>query len=289
MSTHSNSRGIMKVVVRHIKHKSLGTIGAAASHTMRKRPTANADPSKPAPEVWVGSSSPADDVREVLPEKRRKNAVLALEYVLTASPEFFANSPQAEWRDYLRGQLVMLQGYYREENVVSAVLHLDEMSPHLAVMIVPLVDGKLNARALIGTREACSIVQDLAGEAGKAFGLERGKRGSKARHQDVKDFYADIGPARLRASVMAAELVEQADALEAGKRDLAHRLAAVQDEQERLSLLAASLAPIEEERAARLHGELTAQHRHAVLQSSRALPSSGADRGNRARHPSPGG
>lgn len=184
----------MKVIVRHVKHKSLGTIAASSSHTMRRRPTPNADPSKPAPEVWIGSSSPADDVKAVLPEKRRKNAVLALEYVLTASPEFFATAPEAQWRSYLRDQLTMLQDYYRAPNVVSAVLHLDEKTPHLSVMIVPLVDGKLNARALVGTREACSIIQDMAGDVGGAHGLQRGQRGSKARHQDVKRFYAEIRP-----------------------------------------------------------------------------------------------
>lgn len=280
----------MKVVVRHIKHKTLGTIGAAASHTMRKRPTPNADPRKPAPEVWVGSSSPTDDVRAVLPEKRRKNAVLALEYVLTASPEFFANAPQAEWRAYLWDQLEMLQGYYREENLVSAVLHLDEKTPHLAVLIVPLVDGKLNARALIGTKEACSIVQDLAGEAGKAFGLERGKRGSKARHQDVQSFYADIEPARIRALQMAAKAIEQAQALEVEKRELAQVVAGVQAEQARLALLAASLSPIEEERAAQLHADLAARQEPVVSNGLRdvSATSSGA-RAQRASRPSIGG
>ena len=279
----------MRVVVRHIKHKTLGTIGAAASHTMRKRPTPNADPSKPAPEVWVGSSSPADDVRAVLPERRRKNAVLALEYVLTASPEFFADAPQAEWRAYLRDQLAMLQEYYREENVVSAVLHLDEKTPHLAVLIVPLVDGKLNARSLIGTREACSIVQDMAGEAGKTFGLERGRRGSKARHQDVKDFYADIEPARVRAVKLAAEVAEQAAALEVATRELARREAGVQAEQHRLALLAASLSPIEEERAAAIHAELSSQRGPAVLVASRNSAPSGPDRRIRVTRLTPGG
>lgn len=276
----------MKVIVRHIKHKSLGTIGAAASHTMRRRPTPNADRSKPAPEVWVGSSSPADDVRGVLPEKRRKNAVLALEYVLTASPDFFSETPQAEWRKYLLGQLTMLQEYYRESNVVSAVLHLDEKTPHLAVMIVPLVDGKLNARALIGTREACSIIQDLAGEAGRTFGLERGKQGSKARHEDVKSFYAEIEPARRKASKLAIELAEQADALEAGRRDLARLEASARAEQERLTLLAASLSPIEEDRAAALHAKLSDQRVPAVEPARRAfVPPAPA----RHRHLTPGG
>ena len=237
----------------------------------------------------MGSKSPADDVRAVLPEKRRKNAVLALEYVLTASPEFFANAPQAEWRAYLRDQLGMLQSYYREENVVSAVLHLDEKTPHLAVLIVPLVEGKLNARALIGTKEACSIVQDLAGEAGKAFGLERGKRGSKARHQDVQSFYADIEPARQRTSMLAADLAEQVEALDVQRRGLARREAALQAEHHRLGLLAASMSPIEEERAAALHAELISQRRPLAAPALHTISPSGSERSVRRSPLTPGG
>lgn len=254
----------MKVIVRHTKHKTLGTVAASSAHTMRTRPTPNADASKPAPEVWVGSPSPADDVRAMLPAKRRKNAVLALEYVLTASPEFFADAAEAQWRQYLQDQLTMLQDYYRAENVVSAVLHLDEKTPHLSVLIVPLVDGKLNARALIGTREACSIVQDMAGDVGREHGLERGKRGSKARHQDVQRFYADIEPAGRRVEAEAGALDLERAALAVEKRLLQVKADDLKAEAARLQLLAESLHPIEEERAARHLADASERHAEGV-------------------------
>lgn len=254
----------MKVIVRHTKHKTLGTIAASAAHTMRKRPTPNADAGKPAPEVWVGSSSPADDVRAMLPAKRRKNAVLALEYVLSASPEYFANASEAQWRQYLRDQLTMLQDYYRAQNVASAVLHLDEKTPHLAVMIVPLVDGKLNARALVGTREACSILQDMAGDVGREHGLERGKRGSKARHQDVQRFYADIEPAARRVEAEAGSLSTERAALATEKQRLQAQADDLRAEATRLKLLAEALDPIEEERAARRLADVKERHARGV-------------------------
>lgn len=241
----------MKVIVRHTKHKTLGTIAASAAHTMRKRPTPNADASKPAPEVWIGTADPAADVRAMLPAKRRKNAVLALEYVLTASPQFFADAPEAQWRQYLRDQLAMLQDYYRAQNVVSAVLHLDEKTPHLSVLIVPLVDGKLNARALIGTREACTILQDMAGDVGRGFGLERGRRGSKARHQDVKRFYAEIEPAAREVALQASSIQRDREWIQGEKDRLNAQARCLSAEATRLKLLARSLDPIEEERAAR--------------------------------------
>lgn len=262
----------MKVVVRHIKHKTLGTIGASSAHTMRRRPTPNADAAKPAPEVWVGSTSPLNDVRALLPAKRRKNAVLALEYVLTASPEFFATASELDWRSYLADQLQMLQDYYRTENVVSAVLHLDEKTPHLCVMIVPLVNGKLNARALIGTREACTILQDMAGEVGQQHGLERGQRGSKARHQDVKKFYADIAPAALKLEQDKADLERRQQAAIKNESANATQAMALQAEHERLALLAQSLSPIEEERAARHFAQLQDERKAAAGVVRRGAP-----------------
>ena len=225
----------MFAIVRHSKHHSLGTIGASASHTMRTRRTLNANPSGPAPEVWAGTEDPAADVRALLPEKRRKNAVLSLEYLVSASPEFFKEKTPDVWRSYLREQLEMLENYYGKENIASAVLHQDETSPHLAVQIVPLLNGKLNARELIGTREACSIIQDLAGDVGKSYGLSRGVKGSKAKHLDIRKWYETLEP-KMQA---AKEIIDKADKVleshEKSRAELANERKTLHDAREMLS------------------------------------------------------
>lgn len=252
----------MQAIVRHSKHHSLATLKAAASHTMRTRFTANANPDAPAPEVWVGSSDPAQDVASVLPEKRRKNAVLSLEYLVTASPEFFDQQPPDVWRKYLADQVDMLRSYYGKENVVSVVLHQDEKTPHLSVQVVPLVDGKLNARALVGTREACRIIQDLAGEAGQPYGVLRGTPRSKAKHQDVRQWYSELAPRIEGAKEIIAKATSiegRAEKVEQWEAEVRERAKAVIEaekrlaiEQRRIANLVASLTPIEEERAAQL-------------------------------------
>lgn len=238
----------MFTIIRHEKHSSLGTVGAAASHTMRTRPTANANPAGPAPEVWIGSHDPADDVRQLLPKRRRKNAVLALEYLVTASPEFFDLQPEKVWRKYLEDQLDMLGKYYGHRNIASAVLHLDEKTPHLAIQIVPLVDGKLNARALIGSRTACRIIQDMAGEVGAPYGLARGKPGSDATHEKVKQWYGELEQKIKNAQKLleeldarAQDLEQRARAQQAREQDLAEREAA-------LASRLAALTAVEQER-----------------------------------------
>lgn len=261
----------MFAILRHEKHHTIGTIGAASSHTMRTRSTPNADPGKPGPEVWIGSERPVDDVVQALPEKRRKNAVLALEYLVTASPEFFKDKPELEWRKYLRDQVEMLQHLYGEKNVVSVVLHQDETSPHLAVMVVPLIDGKLNARAFVGGREACSMIQDMAGEVGKRHGLERGKPRSRAKHQEVREWYQELAPnvqiARKTISDAEAQktaLVESAGVLvehkaklmkhalanQARELELLERLRQVEAREKTAEQLIASMTPEQVEKAA---------------------------------------
>ena len=148
----------------------------------------------------------------------------------------------------------MLQDYYRAPNVVSAVLHLDEKTPHLSVMIVPLVDGKLNARAL--WHRSCSIIQDMAGDVGGAHGLQRGQRGSKARHQDVKRFYAEIEPAAQRLAQQEQAVVAAQQEVSAERQRIEAQARQLQAESNRLQLLAESLSPIEEERAARRMADL---------------------------------
>lgn len=245
----------MFVIVRHEKHHSLGTLGAAASHTMRTRETPNADPTGPAPEVWIGSSNPLEDVRRLLPDKRRKNAVLSLEYLVTASPEFFKEQPEKVWRKYLHDQVDMLGKYYGRENIASAVLHLDEKTPHVALQIVPLVDGKLNARALIGSRAACSTIQDMAGDVGEPYGLNRGKPGSNATHKDVDTWYNELAPKIKKARKLIEEMEKQARELDARTQALEQRARALQEREQQLAereaVLAsrlAALSAVEQER-----------------------------------------
>lgn len=74
------------------------------------------------------------------------------------------------------------------------MIHRDETTPHMTVMTIPLDErGKLNARALVGSRQQLSAMQtDFAERVGKAHGLERGLQGSPARHERVQRAYAHL-------------------------------------------------------------------------------------------------
>ncbi|NMB14926.1 MAG: hypothetical protein GX985_06720 [Gallicola sp.] len=101
--------------------------------------------------------------------------------------------------DYLKKQ-------FGEKNVVSAVLHMDEKTPHIHASIVPIVIGKRrkakeasrknNVARLcaddIMTRSKMEGYQDSYALAMAKYGLQRGIRGSGARHVTTAEYYRDI-------------------------------------------------------------------------------------------------
>ncbi|WP_052042297.1 MobV family relaxase [Paracoccus sphaerophysae] len=185
-------------ILRCAKIKNLGNMGASLQHTFRERETPNADPARIRDNtVLVG----AEDSRGVLdawharaPEKIRSNAVHGLEYFIGGSPRALNAMSREDQDAYFRRALDWLEERHGKENVLSAVIHRDEATPHMTVMTIPLDDrGRLNARALVGDRGKLSAMQtDFAEQVGRPHGLERGVQGSKATHERVKSAYAHL-------------------------------------------------------------------------------------------------
>jgi len=75
-------------ILRTAKLKSFGEIGGSLSHNYRTRPTPNADPTRTADNSHSVSKSylVMDGIKQRLPDKVRSNAVLCLEFLITASP-----------------------------------------------------------------------------------------------------------------------------------------------------------------------------------------------------------
>lgn len=187
-------------IARVAKVKSLGSLRGLARHHMRTAPTPNADPNAPETiRVLVGGMDPEAEVKSRLPEKVRSNGVLAMEHMLTASPEYFRpDDPEKaghynkkRMEDWALRALDFLKERYGE-NLASAVLHLDEATPHIQAFVVPLrPDGKLDAATLFGPEQLRDL-QDRYAEKMAPLGLQRGVEGSRAKHESVKAFYGRI-------------------------------------------------------------------------------------------------
>ncbi|OLP08714.1 hypothetical protein AGG97_35995 [Klebsiella michiganensis] len=82
-------------IMRCKKLSGIGSVAASLKHCFRERDTPNADPERLRHNMHMAARSTDEamgKLREKLPEKRRKDAVLAIEYVLSASPEWWINA-----------------------------------------------------------------------------------------------------------------------------------------------------------------------------------------------------
>lgn len=184
-------------ILRTQKLKSVYAVNRSLKHAFRMQETPNADKQKTPENLSYFSDSKQsalERLNSILPEKRRKNAVLAVEYLITASPEDMHGKTREQQMAYFHDSIEWLKAKHGEQNIVNVGIHFDETTPHLYAYVVPIDQrGKLNCRAFLGGAKALSDMQsDFAERVGKKHGLERGIKGSKARHQRVSKFYANI-------------------------------------------------------------------------------------------------
>jgi Plasmid recombination enzyme. len=185
-------------IMRCAKIKTMGCVASALQHCYRERETPNADDARTAENEHRFAAS-ADEamgrLREQLPDKYRKDAVLAVEYVFTASPEWFRENPGLDGLLFDQS-VAWLTEKYGADRIITATVHRDEATPHLSAFVVPLTqDGRLSAKEFIGGRDKMRADQTSYAEKVKALDLERGIEGSKAKHQSVQKFYTGLNKA----------------------------------------------------------------------------------------------
>ena len=191
-------------IYRHEKIKTAGALAASANHMTRAVPTPNADPRRAQMNrVFIGSDDPAADAAALIPaldavddagKRRRSNSVIAIEVLLTASPEWWADASAEQQQDWLDRSTAWLVQEYGRENIAHLRLHGDERTPHLTGYVVPLDPdtGHLNARRWIGGAARCRQQQTDYAAAVAPLGLSRGIEGSTATHERVRRHYAQI-------------------------------------------------------------------------------------------------
>lgn len=226
-------------ILRTKKLSDKGSISGSAKHLFREIDTPNADPQRTPNNIILVGPSTSDGIVNAIGNiletvdksakksksgfgktKKESNPVLAIEYMITYSPGAIENPKQ-----YFDDALSWLKKKHGADNVVSAVVHMDETTPHMSAFVVPIVerggkprkynvaDGKdengklrrktitkmvgaerwLSAKAYIGSREKMSAMQtDFHESVGVRHGLARGIKGSKATHRTVKSWYGKI-------------------------------------------------------------------------------------------------
>lgn len=183
-------------IMRAKKLNSMGSVAASLQHCYRDRETPNADASRTVENDHRAAQSTDEamgKLRELLPEKRRKDAVLAVEYLMTASPEWWTEATSEQQADFFDQAQKWLADKYGADRIITATVHKDETSPHLSAFVVPLTqDGRLSAKEFIGNRAKMTADQTSFAKAVQHLGLERGIERSRATHTSIKQHYAAI-------------------------------------------------------------------------------------------------
>ena len=91
----------------------------------------------------------------------RKDSTRFVDTLITASPEFFKDMTHEKMVEYFQRAVDFIKSKIRPDMIFSAVVHLDEKTPHLHLCFVPLTtDNRLTAKEILGNRAKLSKWQD---------------------------------------------------------------------------------------------------------------------------------
>lgn len=269
-----------------------GDVAGRASHHLRGHAVANADPQRAHlnASTWKGDARALADAIEqrVGPLRKRKDAVSAIELMLTASPEWFPeHGGKGDLRELVKRAQRWAADTFGASNIAAVGVHRDESTPHVWLLVTPITpDGRLSAAHFCDGPKKLAAMHDSWSAATADLGLSRGVRASRAKHVEVRTFYAAAQGSPAAAMKLTREMTArqtraqkraeaaEREAAEAESRAAKHRQVQQQleAERERLARLAEAMSPAEQERAARRLADLEEAARKA---SPRPGPASG--------------
>ena len=128
-------------------------------------------------------------IKELSPKRKIKDdAVLMTSFILGSDKEFFDGISPETQKQFFDDCTEFFAERYGKENVVSAVVHLDESTPHLHFNLMPVTGGRLCAKELFDRTALRELQTDFYEIVGRKYGLKRGKEGSTAKHLDTVTF-----------------------------------------------------------------------------------------------------
>ena len=250
----------MGYVVLHIE-KAAGTDAAMSGHVERRITPANVITTltylnEELVEFPKGVTNRTEAIQHRLDNaglerKIGKNQVRALRVMLSGSPEDMKRIRQAGQLDaWAKDSCGWLQKTFGKENVVSAVLHLDEKTPHIHATVVPITRGERRKAKLereknaqsgkrtyrtkkdrprlcaddVMARDKLKAYQTTYAEAMAKYGLQRGVEGSEAKHISTQQYYREV-------FVRTNEMAEQIENLKEQQKTLTVDIAALQAQQ----------------------------------------------------------
>lgn len=250
MSTQTPHFAIMRIE----KRKDIGAVRRCAAHHLRTVETPNADPDRGI-KVLAGPATHGEVVdvfkSAVEPLKRRRDATLALDVFVGASPDFFASGGSVA--RFEANAMQWAKRTFGADNVICAVAHHDESTPHVQLLVAPITpEGRLSASHWIDGPKKLSALQDSFADAMKPLGLARGIKGRKATHQKIRRWYSELVP-RIKAAQAQIAHAERAVLLaQAQQRDVDEAQKKLDEQRGFLSKIHAAMSESQRQQVQRL-------------------------------------
>ena len=131
----------------------------------------------------------------------RKDAVVMNSFVLGSDKTFFDRLAKVEQYNFFSDCYKFFAERYGEENIIAAVVHNDETTPHMHLNLMPVTkDGRLCSKQLFDKSQLQQLQTDFYESVGKRWGLQRGKEGSQQKHLSTAEY-------------KAKKIIEQAEAI----------------------------------------------------------------------------
>lgn len=135
-----------------------------------------------------------DRLREAGIARVRKDAVKLCGVVISSDREFFSQLSAEQQREFFQRSYDFMAARYGKENILSAVVHMDETTPHMHLYLVPITpDNRLCCKEIFDKRGLAALHDEFYRDVSKAYGLERGEsadKGKRREHFDTQEFKA---------------------------------------------------------------------------------------------------
>ena len=159
----TNRKGKPMYAILRFQKKTGGKLLNTQKHNERQKERYKSNPDidreRSDENIHLKTPSPGGYKRAVLERtekagcRLRKDSVMMIETLITASPELFREMSREEMMDFMKRAYTFVAERVGEDNIVSAVIHLDEKTPHMHLCFVPLTKNhRLCAKEILGNR-----------------------------------------------------------------------------------------------------------------------------------------
>lgn len=155
---------------------------------------------KPVENTYVKEFNRLVEKNNLYISRKRPDTIYGCELVITSDKDFFDKIGQEETKRYFKESYKFVSKYQNlgSENIISAVVHLDEETPHMHLVFIPVVNGvtkngekcrKVSAKDFWKGKDSYKKLQDNFYKyiTEKGFDLERGKEDTGRTHLSDKD------------------------------------------------------------------------------------------------------